>query len=219
MMKDFKWKWQDTMIVILGLLSLSYALLNYSKLPDQLPAQFSITGKVNTYWSKSSLIALFSFMGILFPLGMQFIRNIDPKRENYNKFQSAYKMIRLAVAVICDVALVLSVSYGLDQQFAAGKWATVSVGILFAVIGNFMPQIRDNYFTGVRTPWTLANPEVWRKTHRFSGMTWVAGGLLIAIGAFMPKTLSVSMIIAALVLVIVLPYVYSWIISRRYTEG
>lgn len=219
MMKDFKWKWQDTMIVILGLLSLSYALLNYSKLPDQLPAQFSITGKVNTYWSKSSLIAFFSFMGILFPLGMQFMRTIDPKRENYNKFQSAYKMIRLAVAVICDVALVLSVSYGLDQQFAAGKWAMVSVGILFAVIGNFMPQIRDNYFMGVRTPWTLANPEVWRKTHRFSGIMWVAGGLLIAIGAFMPKTLSVSMIIAALLLVIVLPYVYSWIISRRYTES
>ena len=214
-MKDFKWKWQDSMIVILGVLSLSYALLNYSKLPDQLPAQFSITGKVNTYWSKGSLITFFSVMGILFPLGMQFIRNIDPKRENYNKFQSAYKMIRLAIALICDVALVLSVSYGLDPQFEAGKWAMVSMGILFAFIGNFMPQIRDNYFTGVRTPWTLANPEVWRKTHRFSGIMWVAGGLLIALGAFMPKTLSVSMIIAALVLVIVLPYVYSWIISRR----
>ncbi|MEI2395082.1 SdpI family protein [Paenibacillus phytohabitans] len=214
-MKDFQWKWQDTLIVILGLFSLGYALLNYGRLPDQLPAQFSITGKVNTYWSKGSLIAFFSFMGLIFPIAMQFMRTIDPKRENYTKFQSAYKMIRLAVGIICDAALVLSVTQGLDEQFAAGKWATVSLGLLFIVIGNFMPQIRDNYFTGVRTPWTLANPVVWRKTHRLSGIMWVIGGLLIALGAFMPKALSVSMIITALVIAIIVPYVYSWLISRR----
>ncbi|AIQ60949.1 SdpI family protein [Paenibacillus borealis] len=214
MMKDFQWKWQDTLIVILGLFSLGYALLNYGRLPDQLPAQFSITGKVNTYWGKNSVIALLFFMGTIFPLAMQFMRKIDPKRENYNKFQSAYKMIRLAVGIICDAALVLSVTYGLNEHFAAGKWATVSLGLLFIVIGNFMPQIRDNYFTGVRTPWTLANPEVWRKTHRLSGIMWVIGGLLIALGAFMPKALSISMIITALVIATIVPYVYSWLISR-----
>lgn len=154
-------------------------------------------------------------MGLIFPIAMQFMRTIDPKRENYTKFQSAYKMIRLAVGIICDAALVLSVTHGLDEQFAAGKWATVSLGLLFIVIGNFMPQIRDNYFTGVRTPWTLANPVVWRKTHRLSGIMWVIGGLLIALGAFMPKALSVSMIITALVIATIVPYVYSWLISRR----
>lgn len=91
----------------------------------------------------------------------------------------------------------------------------MSLGLLFIVIGNFMPKIRDNYFTGVRTPWTLANPVVWRKTHRLSGIMWVIGGLLIALGAFMPKVLSVSMIITALVIAIIVPYVYSWLISRR----
>ncbi|WP_339311599.1 SdpI family protein [Paenibacillus sp. FSL M7-0896] len=213
-MKNFTWKWQDTLIVILGFLSLGYALVNYGRLPDQLPAQFSLTGKVNTYWSKGSVIALFSFMGLIFPLAIQFIRNIDPKGENYNKFQGAYKMGRLTIAVICDAALVLSVSYGLDEHFTAAKWATVSVGLLLAVIGNFLPQIRDNYFTGVRTPWTLHNPAVWRRTHRFSGRMWVTGGLLIALAAFMPATLSISMIITALVIMTIVPIVYSWLISR-----
>ncbi|MEK3900898.1 SdpI family protein [Paenibacillus sp. FSL R7-0179] len=214
-MKNFTWKWQDTLIVILGLLSLGYALVNYGKLPDQLPAQFGITGQVNTYWSKGSVIALFSFLGLVFPLMMQFIRNVDPKGENYNKFPGAYKMIRLTVAVMCDAALVLSVSFGLDEQFAAGKWVLVSIGLLLAATGNFLPQIRDNYFTGIRTPWTLHNPAVWRRTHRFSGRMWVTGGLLIVLAAFMPVTLSISMIITALVIMIVLPIVYSWLISRR----
>ncbi|OKP86254.1 hypothetical protein A3844_14400 [Paenibacillus helianthi] len=215
MMKDFKWKWQDTMIVILGVLSLGYALVNYSRLPDQLPAHFSISGEVNSYWSKGSIIALTGFMGLVFPFAMQFIRNIDPKKENYSKFQTAYKMIRLVIAAVFDAMLILNVSYGLDQSIPAGKIAMVVLGLLFVVIGNFMPQIRDNYFTGIRTAWTLASPEVWRKTHRFSGRMWMIGGLLIVLGAFLPKSLSMSMIIAALVIAILLPLAYSWLISPR----
>lgn len=214
-MATFKWKWQDTLIVILGLLSLGYALMNYGRLPDLLPAQFGITGKVNHYWSKGSVIGMFSFMGLIFPFAMQLIRNIDPKSENYNRFQGAYKMVRLAVAVICDGALVLSVSHGLNEQFAAGKWAMVGIGLLLAVIGNFMPQIRDNYFIGIRTPWTLANPVVWQRTHRFSGKMWVVGGLLIALAAFMPGTLSPGVIITALIIIAIVPLVYSWLISRE----
>ncbi|QQZ61925.1 SdpI family protein [Paenibacillus sonchi] len=214
-MKDFKWKWQDTVIVILGVLSLGYALANYGKLPDQLPAHFDIRGEADRYWSKGSVIALTGFLGLIFPLAMQFIKSVDPKKENYSKFQNAYKMIRLAIAALFDAMLVLTVSYGLNQNIPAGKIAMVAIGLLFIVVGNFMPQIRDNYFTGIRTAWTLASPEVWRKTHRFSGVMWMIGGLLIALGAFLPKSLSISMIIAALVIAIILPFAYSWLISIR----
>lgn len=214
-MKDFRWKWQDTVIVILGVLSLGYALANYGKLPDQLPAHFDIRGEADRYWSKGSVIALTGFLGLIFPLAMQFIKSVDPKKENYSKFQNAYKMIRLAIAALFDAMLVLTVSYGLNQNIPAGKIAMVAIGLLFIVVGNFMPQIRDNYFTGIRTAWTLASPEVWRKTHRFSGVMWMIGGLLIALGAFLPRSLSISMIIAALVIVIILPFAYSWLISSR----
>lgn len=83
MMKDFKWRWQDTLIVMLGLATLAYALINYSKLPQELPAQFGITGKVNRYWDKNIAIFVFGILGIVLPLIMQFTRSIDPKRENY----------------------------------------------------------------------------------------------------------------------------------------
>lgn len=41
------------------------------------------------------------------------------------------------------------------------------------------------------------------------------GGLLIALGAFMPKTMSISMIIAALLIATIIPYIYSWFTSQR----
>lgn len=214
-MKDFKWKWQDTVIVILGLASLVYALINYSKLPDQLPSSIGITGKVNRYWGKNEIIATFSLLGIALPLLMQFTRSIDPKRENYKKFENAYAMIRLAIGVLFNLILVLIVAYGLGKDINISKITIAAVGLMFIAIGNYMPQVKDNYLFGVRTAWTLASPEVWRKTHRLSGAMWVIAGLLIIPGAFLTEIWATTLIIMALVLAIAVPILYSIVISRQ----
>lgn len=215
MMKDFRWRWQDTLIVILGLAALTYALMNYGKLPQELPAQFGITGKVNRYWDKNIVIPLLGILGIALPLLMQFTRSIDPKRENYKKFENAYAMSRLAMGVLFNLMLVLTVAYGLGKDINVGKIAIGAVGVMFLALGNYMPQVKDNYLFGVRTAWTLASPEVWRKTHRLSGGMWMLGGLLILAGAFLSGVWSQVLIISALVLAIVVPILYSWIISRQ----
>jgi uncharacterized membrane protein len=41
-----------------------------------------------------------------------------------------------------------------------------------------MGTFRPSYFIGVRTPWTLANDDVWRATHRNAGRIMVAGALV-----------------------------------------
>jgi len=215
MMKNFTWKWQDSAVVVLGLISLSYALINYSDLPPQLPAQFGLKGEVNNYWDKGSLIGVFGALGIVLPLLLQLIRRIDPKSENYRNFENAYGMIRLAIAVLFDTALVISVSYGLNQDISAGKIIIAILGLMFMVIGNFMPQIRHNYFLGIRTAWTLESPEVWRRTHRFSGFMWAAAGLMFVIGAFLPGVWGPTILLAGLTVSIILPLVYSWFISKR----
>lgn len=93
-------------------------------------------------------------------------------------------MSRLAIGVLFNLMLVLSIAYGLGKDINVGKIAIGAVGIMFIALGNYMPQVKDNYLFGVRTAWTLANPEVWRKTHRLSGIMWMIGGLLIFAGAF-----------------------------------
>ncbi|WP_379131383.1 SdpI family protein [Paenibacillus sp. sgz500958] len=214
-LENFKWKWQDTFSVIAGLLSLGYALINYNQLPPQLPAQFGITGEVNTYWDKDSLIAVFGTLAVLWPFLLQFTRIIDPKRENYKKFENAHAMIRLAVALLFDACLVLSVTYGLDKDIPVYNILLAALGLMFIVIGNFMPQLKHNYFLGIRTPWTLASPKVWRKTHRLSGICWAAAGLLFIAGALLPQILSIPVIITGLVAATVPPMFYSWYISNQ----
>jgi len=145
---------------------------------------------------------------------MQLTRSIDPKRENYKRFENAYAMSRLAIGALFSLILVLTVLYGLDKNINVGKIAMGAIGVMFIAIGNYMPQVKDNYLFGVRTAWTLSSPEVWRKTHRLSGRMWMVGGLLIFGAAFLSGIWSQALIITALVLAIIIPVLYSWVISR-----
>jgi uncharacterized membrane protein len=60
----------------------------------------------------------------------------------------------------------------------------IAVGILFIVLGNYMPKFKHNYFVGIKTPWTLANEKVWAKTHRFGGKVFIVMGLVLVFSAF-----------------------------------
>lgn len=54
---------------------------------------------------------------------------------------------------------------------AALNGRPLSTRLLFAavaVIGNLLGKITRNFFAGIRMPWTLANEEVWYRTHRLA---------------------------------------------------
>ena len=58
------------------------------------------------------------------------------------------------------------------------------VAVLFIFIGNMMPKVKQNYFTGVKTPWALSNDVVWNKTQRLGGKAFFFGGILMLIAIF-----------------------------------
>ena len=63
-------------------------------------------------------------------------------------------------------------------------FATVLIllfAVLFVIFGNYMPIIQPNKTIGLRVPWTLNNPQCWRRTHRFAGKIWVVTGLLMCV--------------------------------------
>jgi hypothetical protein len=43
------------------------------------------------------------------------------------------------------------------------------VGLMLAVVGNYIYNIKPNYFAGIRLPWTLHNDENWKRTHLLGG--------------------------------------------------
>ena len=48
-----------------------------------------------------------------------------------------------------------------------------------------MPKCKQNYSIGIKVPWALESEDNWNKTHRFAGIIWVVGGVLVMATAFL----------------------------------
>ena len=91
----------------------------------------------------------------------------------------------------------------------------VAVGILFIIIGNMLPKVKQNFFMGIKTPWALADEYVWYETHRFSGKLWFILGLIMCVSGFLPGTVSFPIILIISIIAAIVPLVYSYIVYKR----
>jgi uncharacterized membrane protein len=94
-----------------------------------------------------------------------------------------------------------------------------AVGLLLTVIGNYLGKVQRNFFLGIRTPWTLADDEVWLRTHRLGGKLLVGAGLLTLVLSFV-SGVPHSLLLGVSLLAALVPCVYSLVLyPKLYPPG
>ncbi|MDI3534505.1 MAG: hypothetical protein PWQ82_870 [Thermosediminibacterales bacterium] len=197
----------NKILILLIMLSILGTFFVFNDLPDRIPTHWNLKGEVDSYSGKS--FAFFTaFLPLILYILSLYLPKIDPKRQSYLKHKKAYEIvimfILLFLIMIHWATILFSLGYNLDISTVV-RWG---VGLLFIVIGNYMGQIRHNYFFGIKLPWTLANETVWRKTHRVGGFGFIVVGLIFIL------TSSIISFISLIVLVIGLG-VYSYIEFKK----
>ena len=86
------------------------------------------------------------------------------------------------------------------------------------VLGNEMGRLKPNWFAGIRTPWTLSDPENWRRTHRFGGKVFFLAGLLIVVASLLlPPTISFFVLMTSALGAAALSIGYSYVFWRQHS--
>lgn len=156
----------------------------YNQLPDKLPSQFGFDSAVNGYSTKEQFW-LMAFLPLFLTAMLTILPKIDPKKENYKKFSQFYQLFALVMALFIGTVFILNIYVTFTQEyFLMGKVVMVLMAILFITLGNYMPQIKPNFFMGIRTPWTLSSEIVWVKTHRIAGVAFVIMGVIFGASMF-----------------------------------
>jgi uncharacterized membrane protein len=142
---------------------------------------------------------------------------IDPKKR-IQEMGAKYTQLRYALVTAMS-ALAVVIIYMVERGERGGLTPVLVItGLLIAVLGNYMKTVRPNYFIGIRTPWTLESPEVWNKTHSLAGKLWFAGGLVIVLLPFLVEgPLQVYLLIGLVLLISIIPLVYSYLQFRKQT--
>lgn len=154
MNKEF-WK-REILIWIVLLLPNIYFLIVYGQLPDELPIHWNIQGEADDYGPKYVLplihVAVY-FLLLILP-------KIDPRKKNYDIFSKTYFKLRFAIVLFFGALNSVVFTSELGYEFDLARIVVMGVLLLFVVLGNYMGNIRPNWFIGIRNPWTLENEEV-----------------------------------------------------------
>lgn len=201
-------------VLILSVLSFIGLSVMYSHLPDTIPIHWNINGEVDNYGSKAMIFLLGALPAAMWFL-MMVLPKIDPRRENYKLHSKAYEVTIISIILIFIALSWITVYTALGHDIKINLYIPLLIGILFIVIGNYMPTIKHNYFFGIRNPWTLANEAVWKKTHKAGGYAFIIMGVLFGLDAFIQsRNLIITSIILIGVLIIAVN-VYSYLIFRK----
>ena len=206
-------KIKKILIAILAIAPILMVLAVYSKLPAQVPMHWGIDGNVDRYGDKMELFLL-AGMNILMAVMMYGLPKIDPKKRNYERFQGSYEWMIIWImafyVVIMGVVLLETMNPG---RFDIGRVICSMVGILFIAIGNMMPKVKNNFFMGIKTPWSLSSDVVWNKTHRLGGKCFVFGGVLMILSGFSGDgkiMFAATMLMVAVIAVVPMVMSYIW---------
>ena len=201
-----------TLTSIVILLPILWGLIIWSQLPNQIPIHFNLAGQANNYQSKPLAVFGLPLFLLLVHLFVIFVIGRDPKNQTMNEKMG--KVIYWLTPIVSLSVFYLIYSKALGSTTNPSIFASALLGLIFVMMGNYMPKLKVNHTVGIRLPWTLQSEDNWNKTHRLAGKLWVVGGLILLLEAGLQFALSYVLVMVILVIVFI-PVMYSYQLSRE----
>lgn len=203
-------------IIATALITLSpivIGLIMWDKLPEQIATHFGVSGEADAYSSKA--FAVFGLPLILLAIHAVCIlaTKLDPKHSNIT--DKNFKFVLWITPLLSLLLCVLCFTYSINNTVPVVTILIIFMGVLFVIIGNLMPKVKQNYSLGIKIPPTLHDKENWYKTHRFAGKIWVIGGVIICLTAVFEN---IFVFMAITLVIAFAPMVYSYVIANGKNE-
>jgi len=187
----------------------------YTILPDTVITHWNAAGQPNGYMSKlwGAFLLPIITLGLFFLLA--FLPRLDPMEKNYEKFIDYYNSFIFMFVLFMSYVYVITILWNLDIKIPIILALLPALGLLFIYIGIILRHVKQNWFIGIRTPWTLSNENVWNKTHLFGSNLFIISGGVIIIGLLFPSIYQMWFIIIPIVVSVVWVFVYSYLVYRK----
>lgn len=206
MLKEKKWTLiLSSAMIVLPVLA---GLLLWDTLPERMVTHWGMDGQANGWSSRGFVV----FGLPLLMLACHWLCILTTARDPKNKEQSrkVFDLVLWIVPVVSLFAMSLTYAGAFGRELPVSILACIFTGIIFILIGNYLPKCKQNHTIGIKIKWTLENEENWNATHRMAGKLWVAGGVLCLPGVFLSNILAFTLLTVVLCVMVAAPVFYSW---------
>jgi uncharacterized membrane protein len=189
----------------------------YPKLPAIIPTHWNAAGVINGWMPKwrgafiAPVVSLVIVVCLILFEPIQIDEDGDDLKVRY------YPTIVAGVAGLNFFVNLWVLMAGMGWHRALPSHLAIAVGLLLVVLGNSLGRVRQNGVVGIRTPWTLADEEVWAHTNRVGGWLMVLAGLVMAATGIMGFRMVPGLI--AIGAAAAVSVGYSYVVWRRVNRG
>lgn len=186
--------------------------VSYSSLSPEIAIHWT-NGEITNTAPKIVGVLLIPVIMIIVYWLLAVLFKVDPKKENVSgKIKNISISTVLVFLFSVHVAvLAIGLGYNLSNDMVAG----LIIGMIMVILGNVMPQAKQNFIFGLRTPWTLSNEKVWTISNRFTGRIFFAAGFIIILSAFIIPQYNLVFTVSLVVLVALIGTVHSFLVYKR----
>ena len=153
-------------------------------LPETVPTHFNYRFEVDAMGSPW-FMAVIPSITLVFTIAMAAEQKIRGREYANNKpltiFAVAFVAFFIALGWMLYAMCGTGVQMGDVTKVPLDLFMGLGFAVLFIVMGNYLPTVKQNRTFGIRVPATFRNEEVWKKTHRFAGHAYVFGGFFTMI--------------------------------------
>ena len=193
----------------------------WEKIPadTRIPIHWNVKGEADGFTGRIGIwYTVFGIAGITALLAI--VPLLEPRKGHLLQSSRAYQAVWLALVGFFGLLHAIIVVSALGHEISINRWICIGIGLLFAVVGNYLGKTRSNFILGIRTPWTLSSERSWRRTHRLGGLLFLLFGieiLLLGIFNVSGKPLFYSLI-AGMLVVVPAPLIYSYVVWKNDPE-
>lgn len=220
-MKQEKSHILEAIIILLVIITWLIGVITYAYAPDIVPIHWNLEGKPDNYASKDIGLFLLPLINTGLYLFLFFIPKIDPNNEQLQYSIKTLQWIRLGTHALLGFIMLWTSLSIIEASNVQPEWLFSVISLFFAFLGKAMANVKQNYFVGIRTPWTLSNELVWDDTHRFTAPLWFYSGIGMAcISAILSSMgfgagIILTVFLIWIATIVIIPIAYSY---KRFRE-
>jgi uncharacterized membrane protein len=205
-----------TFILLIIILSFAIATYSYQNFPEErIASHWNSYGQPDGYMSKFWGAFLFPIITLAVLLLFLIIPKIDPLKENIKKFRKHYDVFILVLTIFLFYIYILSILANFGKAFNMTTMIMPAIGLLFIYIGSLLKKLKQNWFIGIRTPWTLSNKTVWDKTHKLGSTLFKILGAILILATFAPPKYLIWIILVPIFGAVLWLFVYSYLEFKK----
>ena len=171
-------------IIAAFIITITLTLAMYPAVPDRVVSHWNAAGQADGHMSKFWGLFLIPIILTGFVALFAVLPCIDPYKMNYEKFRNWYEGFILLFVLFMLAIQIQIILWSSGYQVSPNLTFPLLTGMLFIYLGFLLGHAEQNWFVGIRTPWTLSSKTVWKKTHELGGKLFRIAGVISCAGIF-----------------------------------